>query len=295
MQDLSTTRQLFLACPAVYELHLRGFFVFGAEQFCTACVPEIEAMTNLRVLRLNYCSIRRSAMRILKRPISAMKRLLVLDLSHNDLGIGGVEAIVSLLPRLPELESLILNGSLMSNTRTERVGATLLTKLAGDCSCSTAKLTNLNLRRNNLGNLQSMLGHVLGVAACLTSLDLSYTTWNTPIPFSEQLASAIGLVTSLRSLNLCNNRIGEFCDIGVLCTYWRALTSLSNLDLSWNSELSAEGCRVLVDFALAMPALEVLSAEGTLRENGPEAKYAADALGGRVTLLTPEFRPMVFA
>jgi len=288
MQELPSARRLFAACSDLYELRVYAFFDFGERQVCDSCLPELEAMTNLRVLRLIHCSIRKAGMTILKRPISAMKQLCVLDLSHNELGIGGVEALLSLLPRLPKLESLILSGSLMSMSRskTDRVGVTLLAKLAGACSSSTAKLTNLSLRRNDLGNLQRDLGHALGAAVCLTSLDLSYITWNpyhSPIPFSEQLASVVGRVTSLRRLNLRNNRIAE-CGLGVMCSHWRALVSLSNLNLSWSTEVSAEGCRMLVDFVLAMPALEVVNVEGTLRAGGAEAKYAADALKGRVVL-----------
>jgi len=292
---------LLEACPGLHELHVE---LVKMHEVSTRTAPHgwgvpetdaLAAMTDLRALRLRFGEI---DMRALERPISRMTHLETLDLSGNYLDVGQIDPLLSTLSKLPTLRSLSLMYCCnVMKESSQKAFATLLAELAGDHKACTAKLTHLNLGRNPIvgrfqmmggvaDDLQRQLADVLGAAVKLTSLDLfhiRFCGWEAA-PISEILVSSIGRVESLRHLNLGGNSIGFFFDFSIMCSNLRALTDLTHLDVSINEEPTAEACKCLVDFALAMPALQILDVTRTLNAGGPNLKYAVDALEGRVTV-----------
>eukprot|EP00301_Raphidiophrys_heterophryoidea_P000541 c10270_g1_i2.p1 GENE.c10270_g1_i2~~c10270_g1_i2.p1 ORF type:complete len:375 (-),score=69.31 c10270_g1_i2:149-1273(-) len=94
-------------------------------------------------------------------------------------------------------------------------------------------------------------------------------------------AIALGQLTSLTNLSICNNLLGAEL-FQPIATALCKLTSLTWLDVAWN-ELQAEGMKYLSDALIKMPHLTYLNISSNFI--GPEgARYLGQALIGHMAL-----------
>ncbi|EQC29076.1 hypothetical protein SDRG_13235 [Saprolegnia diclina VS20] len=187
-------------------------------------LASIETLTNLNLHgnRLTTASMSELTPALLRSSVQA------LDLSWNNLGLGGV---VHLLPLLSASHSPLLELNLENNLLGDKPVVLLANALA-----DSPQLQTLNLTRCNIGHQGAMaLGSALKYVLALTSLHLS---WNKIRGAgAAHLARGLQHCATLRTLDLSWNSFGSLTSseaLVALCDALQLNKVLTHLDVSYN-------------------------------------------------------------
>ncbi|CAE8642747.1 unnamed protein product [Polarella glacialis] len=168
---------------------------------------QLAADPDLETLDLEGQSLGKKGARKLAKELLEHKSLKELNLACNDIGDAGAEAIAAVLQRNQVLRSVNLRNNKISDD-----GARCL----ADALCRAARsspggwLTELSLGHNSLGDaaMQS-LSQALAQSSNLRELDLSSCGEDISGSAWEKLAALLQACSSLTSLKLRDNNIGD--------------------------------------------------------------------------------------
>ncbi|KAM9772460.1 NACHT, LRR and PYD domains-containing protein 3-like isoform 5-T5 [Syngnathus typhle] len=220
----------------------------------------------LQVLKLRWCNLSKKSCEALASVLSSSCSLRKLDLSHNDLGDDGLEALAAGLAK-PKcaLQVLKLRGCNLSKKSCEALASVL----SSPCS-----LRELDLGLNDLGDdgLEALAAGLAKPQCTLQGLGLSCCKLSKKS--CEALASVLSSPGSLRELNLSWN---DLCDDGLealAAGLAKPQCALQVLGLEW-CKLSKKSCEALASVLSSPCSLRELNlGENDLGDDGLEALAA---------------------
>ncbi|XP_037098598.1 protein NLRC5-like isoform X4 [Syngnathus acus] len=204
----------------------------------------------LEVLKLWDCNLSKKSCEALASVLSSSRTLSYLDLSWNDLGDDGLEALAAGLAK-PQctLEVLALWKCKLSKKSCEALASVL---------SSPGSLRELGLCDNDLGD-DGLEALAAGLAKPQCTLEV-LTLWKCKLSKKscEALASVLSSPGSLRELGLCDNDLGDDGLEALAAGLAKPQCTLQVLRLG-SCKLSKKSCEALAS---------VLSSPGSLRELG---------------------------
>ncbi|XP_078605463.1 uncharacterized protein LOC144878581 isoform X2 [Branchiostoma floridae x Branchiostoma japonicum] len=236
-------------------------------------VPSEEFNINLTFLNLRKSGLGDVFVKSLAAVLHHLHRLVDIDLSHNEIGLAGLEpfsvlehsvarlkkvslydnnigdvcmrSLVSVLHHLPCLEDLNLSYNNIGSKGMEPFTA---------IEQPVASLKVLNLCKNKIGDVcMRSLASVLHHLPCLEDLNLSYN--NIGSEGMEPFTAIEQPVASLKVLNFCKNKIGDVC-MRSLASVLHHLSCVEDLDLSFNN-IGNEGLEPFAAIQQPIPSLKL--------------------------------------
>nr|XP_049616912.1 NACHT, LRR and PYD domains-containing protein 12 isoform X4 [Syngnathus scovelli] len=207
-----------------------------------------KSQCTLQVLKLMSCDLSKKSCEALASVLSSSRTLRELDLSHNDLGDDGLEALAAGLAK-PQCTLQVL--TLESCNLSEKSGEALASVLS-----SSRTLRKLDLSDNYLGDdgLEALAAGLANPQCTLQVLNLM--TGDLRKKSCEALASVLSSSRTLRELDLSDNDLGDDGLEALAAGLAKPQCTLQVLKLN-SCKLSKKSCEALAS---------VLSSSRTLRE-----------------------------
>lgn len=196
---------------------------------------EISLRLNLTTLILEQCDIKRpKATQLLTKVLENGGRLVKLNLSKNDLGDNGLQAIAVKLSSCPALEHLNLSYNDFGV-----IGVEYLAGVLGQCK----GLRHIDLYANRIGD--DGVGILVdAIGECCPNIDSIVLGANNIGPAGiERLAGVLGKWQNLFNIDLCCNQIGN-AGVERLASVLPNCKNMSHLNLAYN-QIGPEGAEHL--------------------------------------------------
>ena len=236
-------KKLFLANNNLSDISIIELFEKASAAFQSL---EVLNLSHNNIIMLGAISIKQITTTIARSPYNSLSRL---DLSHNPLGVPGVQALVEVL-RADMLLSLTILNLKRSLTSDEDTNVDLLSALVNALT-HCPNFSELNVSHNNFGAHDKLTILYISFVRkngklCIADLNLRRNQMKDK-NMSNLFQTASSVLQSLVSLNLSDNMIrAESINAITMTVAQSPYNSLSHLDLSYNP-LGVPGIQALVE------------------------------------------------
>lgn len=209
----------------------------------------VPSLNKYKTIRLDDCSLSSSSCADIASVLSTNQALTELNLNNNEVGDSGVELLCKgLMSSNCNLQKLWLRNCNLTKACCESLSSVLRSK---------PSLIDLHLGDNKLGTsgVKTLCQGLLDPNCKLQSLQLEYCEFTAAN--AELLSSALRTKSSLKELNLSNNKLKDAAVKKLCQALLEANCKLQSLQME-NCGITAAGCGDLSTLLSAMPTLTEL-------------------------------------